>query len=152
MSPAESDALKVLGEAMGEAIEGAGIVQACHIIVSQRDNARQGEKVFGQRLHAALACDNDELRLVKVHYGSDIGLVSLRAGKLLVATWNTGNFSVMSGIPSVSVSDLQAYQLFGEEHSWDDVILMLKNHYDWQSKSLPDHNELMQHYAEKEEN
>ena len=119
--------------------------------MSQRDNARQGEKVFGQRLHAALACDNDELRLVKVHYGPDIGLVSLRAGKLLVATWNTGNFSVMSGIPSVTVEGLQAYQLFGEDHSWDDVILMLKKHYNWQSKSLPDHNELMQHYAEEKE-
>lgn len=98
--------------------------------------------ILEERYAKATNCDTDELKLLHVRYGGDCGLVSLTAGILLASAYNTSTFSVPSGVPSVTVYDSMVSELYGEEHSWGDIIPMLQEHYDWQLKCLPDLDEI----------
>jgi hypothetical protein len=80
--------------------------------------------------------DVEELKLLEVSYGADYGLVSLRSESLLFSTWDTNHCTANSSIPRVSVDDGWAFEFFGEEHNWNDVISMLRKCYDWETKTL----------------
>jgi len=76
----------------------------------------------------------DDLRPVRVAYGEDLGLVSLRYGILLASVWGTGNFSVSAEVePVVTVCDSEMMELYGAEHCWDDVIALLREKLDWET-------------------
>jgi hypothetical protein len=58
---------------------------------------------------------SEEWRLIKVYYGNDTGLVSIRSGTLVVATWDTSCVSMPAGIPEVTVEECDLQKLFGDD-------------------------------------
>lgn len=95
-----------------------------------------------ERYHKAVNCDTDELQLLLVKYDGDEGLVAIKAGLLLASAYNTQSFSVPSNVPVCIVDARMMIRLVGNEHSWNDVIQLLQEHYDWQLKYLPDIEEI----------
>ena len=61
---------------------------------------------------------------VVVHYGEDTGLVLVREGKaeLVLHVMGTNQWSTPDDYPVMSISDGDALELFGDEHSWADVL------------------------------
>ena len=143
-----ASALKVIRDATDGALDGSNLLAACHIIVSQRDNARVCEDTWHERYLELQRVK--EWRLIRVDYGEDVGLVELHRGLLVAITWDTSRVSMMSDLPKVVVENLDMMELFGDEHSWNDVIPMLQQHYHWNHKTLPDMDELRKHYPPTE--
>ncbi len=87
-----------------------------------------------EKLEHALACDAHTLKLVKVYYGSDTGLVSLATppGVLLASTEDEKKLHVASRIPRFTISDMEAERRFGPEHFWGDIMSWLCENYDWE--------------------
>ena len=73
----------------------------------------------------------EQLRLIRVNYGNDTGLVALTTGTLIMSTWDTSRVSVMSSVPAVDLYDDEMTVLFDEEHGWEEVILLLQQNYNW---------------------
>ncbi|HUT59470.1 MAG TPA: hypothetical protein VNA25_16595 [Phycisphaerae bacterium] len=67
--------------------------------------------------------DLESLRLVKVCWGEDTGLVSLALRATLCYAWDFGSrqFSVPKGTPTVEITDREMDEAFGDEATWDDV-------------------------------
>lgn len=110
------------------------LFQAVCVLISQRDNAYNDAETRKGWLEKAYDCDVDTLRLLKVYYGRDVGLVSLRRGKILVTAEE--EITVPSGTPQVTIHDSDMSRIYGAEHNWSDVLELLTDKYDWKSKNL----------------
>jgi len=78
----------------------------------------------------------DDLQLVLVRYGSDTGLISLRAGDILCHTVETGDGGLEwpKGVPVVDFSEEDRFtRLLGQDpdepqHNWEDVLAYILAH------------------------
>ena len=75
-------------------------------------------------LNEVKALDGLQGAPVVVHYGEDTGLVLVSRGEaeLVMCVMGTNRWSTPDDYPVMSISDGDALALFGDEHSWEDVL------------------------------
>jgi hypothetical protein len=80
----------------------------------------------------------EDLKLVEVYYGEDIGMVSLTLQRVLAyATDNPTFFSCVPAEACLDISSATMREYVGScEHNWDDVVNYVCDHYDYKTKKL----------------
>ena len=77
-----------------------------------------------------------EFQLLRVTYGTDCGLVSLKYKVVMAQTDASMNLYTHHSVPTVEVTDLTMNDRFGDEHNWADLIEWLVTDYDYDRKLM----------------